>query len=233
MTISKQEFLRQCTEFENLMRHKYKLQENESPYYEFAHLPEFKEYIDDINVIRILRNTYVHNNTLINGEEAFEIKPVIENALNEIMEKLKNPPIVQSIYTSKVISAKPNDRVWTTMYTMKEKGISYVPVLENKHVIGVFSKTTIFDALIDHTVIKKNETIGDLLRFLPNDSVSYQEYDFIGIHDSIEHARQMFMKLRKKPLELLFVTQNGSKNEPLIGVLSPYDLLKDRSEDQI
>lgn len=89
MTISKQEFLRQCTEFENLMRHKYKLQENESPYYEFAHLPEFKEYIDDINVIRILRNTYVHNNTLINGEEAFEIKPVIENALNEIMEKLK------------------------------------------------------------------------------------------------------------------------------------------------
>ena len=56
---------------------------------------------------------------------------------------------------------------------------------------------------------------------------SSEYFDFIKRNEELASAQNLFNKSIKKDkkLVMLFVTENGKKNEKILGILTPWDLL--------
>ena len=226
MEITKEQFLKKCIEFEELVHALYALPVNVSAYVYFASLPEYEEYKDDINVIRTLRNTFVHNNTMLNNEEGIDVKPIVYNALLEIIDQLKHPKTVETILSKEMIIAHLNSNVWHIMKLMKDKGLMHIPVIANHKVRGVFSENTVFQILMRYPKKYQNLQIKHILSYCSIEANIHESYDFISIHTPIPVAKERFVRHSKKRMAMLFVTENGKADENLLGLLTAYDFIK-------
>lgn len=226
MEITKEQFLQKCVEFEELVHSLYSLPEKGSAYAYFSNIKEYEEYKDDINVIRALRNTYVHNNTILNNQEGIDVKPIVYNALLEIIDQLKHPKTIESILSKEMVIAHLNSNVWHIMKVMKEKNITHIPVLANHKIRGVFSENTVFQVLMRYPKKIKNLKIKHILNYCSMEANIHEAYDFISIHTPVPLAQKRFIRQSKKRMVMLFVTENGKADEDLLGLLTAYDFIK-------
>ena len=181
--------------------------------------------------IRNIRNTLVHE-AKIDSEDAFLISPIVTNFLEDEIHFLLNPikarnvmvPLKDVYYISK------DSRIKDVINYMSSHYISHAPILENKRVIGVFSESTLYTFLLKHEniVLEDNTTIETFLPYCLLDKHSSERFMFVDADLSVLDLRENFVKSKKeKRLVMLFLTENGRKDEPLLGILTAADFIKD------
>ena len=216
-----------CNKFEDLVRIKYKVKDEEGAFYILSNQKEYKKFEKDINLIRKIRNLLSHGECKIEGKVAIEINENIIEKLKEIISLLENPPLVTSRYISEMFVVDLEEKL---IKTMNEKKISHVPVLDkDKKLVGVFSENTIFSKLSDDEIIEigKEYQVKDYVKYIKLENHSSEYFDFIKRNEELTSAQNLFNKSIKKDkkLVMLFVTENGKKTEKILGILTPWDLL--------
>ena len=219
-----------CNKFEDLVRIKYKVKDEEGAFYILSNQKEYKKFEKDINLIRKIRNLLSHGECKIEGKTAIEINENIIEKLKEIISLLENPPLVTSRYITEMFVVDLEEKLEKLIKVMNEKKISHVPVLDkDKKLVGVFSENTIFSKLSEDEIIEigKEYKVKDYEKYIKLENHSSEYFDFIKRNEELASAQNLFNKSIKKDkkLVMLFVTENGKKSEKILGILTPWDLL--------
>lgn len=219
-----------CNKFEDLVRIKYKVKDDEGAFNKLSMQKEYKKFEKDINLIRKIRNLLSHGECKIEGKTAIEINENIIEKLKEIISLLENPPLVTSRYITEMFVVDLEEKLEKLIKIMNEKKISHVPVLDkDKKLVGVFSENTIFSKLSEDEIIEigKEYKVKDYEKYIKLENHSSEYFDFIKRNEELASAQNLFNKSIKKDkkLVMLFVTENGKKNEKILGILTPWDLL--------
>ena len=219
-----------CNKFEDLVRIKYKVKDEEGAFYILSNQKEYKKFEKDINLIRKIRNLLSHGECKVEGKVAIEISENIIEKLKEIISLLENPALVTSRYITEMFVVDLEEKLENLIKTMNEKKISHVPVLDkDKKLVGVFSENTIFSKLSEDEIIEigKEYKVKDYEKYIKLENHSSEYFDFIKRNEELASAQNLFNKSIKKDkkLVMLFVTENGKKTEKILGILTPWDLL--------
>ncbi len=182
--------------------------------------------------IRTIRNTLVHE-PRIKNQEIFMIEENVLNFLKKEIELLLHPWTVfdKRKPLHEVLFCFLDSNVKEMITAMQNKHISHIPVLnERKQVIGVFSESTIYTSLLKHSKVSIDEktTMHHFLPFIELDKHSSERFAFLAKDARMSDIYELFDK--KKPhdkrLVMIFVTENGNKEEPLLGILTLPDLIQ-------
>lgn len=219
-----------CNKFEDLVRIKYKVKDEEGAFYILLNQKEYKKFEKDINLIRKIRNLLSHGECKVEGKTAIEINENIIEKLKEIISLLESPPLIASRYITEMFVVDLEEKLENLIKTMNEKKISHVPVLDkDKKLVGVFSENTIFSKLSDDEIIEigKEYKVKDYEKYIKLENHSSEYFDFIKRNEELASAQNLFDKSIKKDkkLVMLFVTENGKKTEKILGIITPWDLL--------
>lgn len=177
-----------------------------------------------------IRNLLSHEeNTVVPTEEIIE-------RLKKILQSIMNPLTCYQVCSKNVFTCSFNDRLNHVMVKMNRMGLSHVPVVDTSgKVIGVFSRETFFDSILQG---KEFEVSEDLMISDFRNSISLEEhlnesYLFVKRRLSTKDAYGMLLKRSEggKRVSLLLVTENGKQNEKLLGVITALDLAKISAED--
>ena len=176
-----------------------------------------------------VRNLLSHQAKL-DGQYAVTPSDAVQRLLEEVLCKVEEPQRVCDVMTpvDRMLTATPQTGVLEVMRKMRQQGLSHVPLLENGRVSGIFSVETIFQAVTDNACrVGEDTVLAAFARYLPLDRHMGHDFRFVGRGVLTAEAEAIFDRAgsRNHKLKLLLVTRSGAAAEPLLGVVSPYDLL--------
>ncbi len=200
-----------------------------SPVFRLEKHPDYAAFGEQLDSIREVRNFLSHE-PKIDGEYAIHPSESMIRTLRTILERVENPPRVADRMTpvEKLLTARRDTAVLPLMTEMEQRHISHVPILESRRVDSVFSVSTVFQAALGGMRSLEPDTrVENFARWLPLDRHMGQDFRFVDPDMLLREARNLFDKAysRNRKLKLLLVTENARPDRPLLGVLSPYDLL--------
>ena len=206
-----------CNKFEDLVRIKYEVKDEEGAFYILSNQKEYKKFEKDINLIRKIRNLLSHGECKVEGKVTIKINENIIEKLKEIISLLENPPLVTSRYITEMFVVDLEEKLKNLIKTMNEKKISHVPVLDkDKKLIGVFSKNTIFSKLSEDEIIEigKEHKVKDHEKYIKLENHSSEYFNFIKRNEESASAQNLYNKSIKKDkkLVMLFVIENSKKS---------------------
>jgi CBS domain-containing protein len=182
---------------------------------------------DDLDAIRSLRNSLVHNPS-INGESLISLNPLAIKKLQEIVGVMENPPLAKdrAIPFNKLYCVHLHDSLLSSMCYMSLHGYSHAPVLDEEgKLIGVFSEDTVFSYLADkgETNLKDGDLVESLFEYLPLEKHRNERYVFLSKMASLEEVVKEFEESKRtygKRLGLVFITEHGKSNERILYALA-------------
>lgn len=186
----------------------------------------------DLDVCREIRNLLSHNADDA-GEPPVEPSESIVECLECILNHVSHPRYAVDCGTpqEKLLCAHPNDPVDEVMHRMDKMGYSHVPILEKERLIGVFSTGSLFAYLEQNGLasLDKGARLAQLRDVTGVDRRGAEHYCFMPQDATVLQARAAFDD-RPRPncrLSAVFITKTGDKDEPLLAMLTPWDVLKD------
>ena len=218
------EFLDLYKQLEDALEDKYRnaRRHYSSVVYEFEKDYESAPVRDKLEICREIRNLLTHTANL-DGE------PVVD-ALQEVLAFVKQPPLALEFATKgdQVMKAHMHQKVLRLMEVMDKNGYSHIPVLENGEFCGVFSVGCVFQYLLRSggKGIKPDTTVAELGKYiaLPAHTENYQ---FVPKDATYISVRRIFERVRgkNKRVSVIFITEHGTPGEPLLGMVTPWDVL--------
>ena len=189
---------------------------------------DFAAYSDQIACFREVRNFLSHE-PKFGGEYAIHPNKSVVESLRALLELVENPPRVRLYMTplSSLITASRITPVLPLMEKMQQNHISHVPILESGRVDSVFSVETVFQAALGGYHLSEETLVQDFAQYLPLDRHMGQDFRLAAPDMLLREARAVFDQAysRSRKLKLLLITENALADAPLLGVLSPYDVL--------
>ena len=190
--------------------------------------PKFAPYREQLDCCRQVRNLLTHE-VSVEGSSPIVPGEGLIPFLEKMIALIEDPPRVSDRMTprARLTVASVNDRVRALMTVMRERDLSRVPVLKGEVVTGMFSLEAVFYACQEGLEIDGETTVGDFARYLPLDAAPITSYRFVSRATTIEKAEKIFLGAytRKSRLRALLVTETGSPEEPILGILTPYDVM--------
>jgi len=191
-----------------------------------------KRHKKELDLIREVRNTNTHN---IIGRSKYVVypSPEINIRLKSIIDEIKNPPM---IYDSKICIKRHemfcrtlNDSIYDTIKVMVKKLYTHIPILENEKLVGIFSENTLLDIVNEKSeiIIDEKTTFNDIKEAIKIENHSMEDFEFISRRKNIYDVEDMFKDYfsKNKRLGCIYITQNGNKNESILGMLTAWDIL--------
>lgn len=186
-------------------------------------------YKNDLREYAELRNAIVHQTT---DEPIAEPYDKTVESLQRIYLILKKPPVAYDIASKPVFSCGTEDLIVNVVKEMTQKVYTHIPVLEGGKFIGVFSESTITrwlgkSAERDGFILEATR-IGELKEYFDRPEDIFCCYKFVARNTDIFSVKDDFLVLVNKKWRLgaVFVTQNGRKDEKIIGIITSWDLPK-------
>lgn len=178
-----------------------------------------------------LRNAIVHNQ---------DKDYVIADPHDEVVEKIQSiaelvshPPRVFPVFQRKVLAYEASRSIFDAIKEMTENEFSQMPITEDGEFIGLLNANTItrwFGATENKLIEADGSTIitDTQIRNVLDYQETNENYEFIGRNTHMHAARDYFDKNRN--LEALFITQDGNKNQSLLGIITVWDLFEINKE---
>lgn len=190
-----------------------------------------RKWREELNICREMRNMLSHH-AMIGGKAVFEPSDEIIGVLRQILNEVKNPPVAMSVATpyKRLFTCTGEDSVEEISRKMKSFGYSHVPVMKGRRLIGVFSVGTVFAALEKYGSewLRSCKRIGDLEEFLPIDEHITERFGFVSDSAAFTGLKYRFTanSPSERKLAALFVTENGNDTEDIMGMITPWDMIK-------
>ena len=181
--------------------------------------------------LRNVRNALAHNPMQSNGKPIVMLNEDILKFIQKVIRILDALPNVGTITIplEKVYYCGMGTKLDAVITKMVKCAYSYVPVLdETKRVIGVFSEnnpTWICRRTLQPSTVK---TIEDIVSYVKIDNPQRTDtFAFVKKSDRISLLRRQCIEARykNKRLEVFFVTENGSAEDPLLGIVTVWDFV--------
>lgn len=189
----------------------------------------------DLDLLREIRNILSHNADA-KGQPVVQPSQEMLDRLDAIIAHVKRVRLAVDYGTpsEKILSAHPNDSVFSVMREMHKNGYSHVPVIRKGRLTGVFSVKCLFDYLAKNGLnsLYADARIADLGDELRVDGPAGARYMFVSKKTSIVTVRCAYEKHREKNkrLSMVFVTENGVADEPILCMISPWDVLNELNQ---
>ncbi|MGN1458393.1 MAG: CBS domain-containing protein [Acutalibacteraceae bacterium] len=227
------EFLNQYRILEEELCRKYNFDEKTfgSPVVRFINDKESVQFRDKLNLCREIRNLLSHHSEF-EGEPIIEPSTAMINFLKEVTDYVRRPPLALNFATlyDDIMKTNPSQKAQVVMRKMERLGFSHVPVISEGEFVGVFSVSTVFTYIISKNMTSLNDdmTIGDFAELLPVERHSSEKFQFVGKDATLFEVKQAFENKtqRNKRLAVIFITDNGSKGGRILGMLTPWDILR-------
>ncbi|MFA5068099.1 MAG: CBS domain-containing protein [Candidatus Izemoplasmatales bacterium] len=208
---------------------------------------EYKEFMGMIRELReknsIVRNFYDYlrdyaelRNAIVHKSSAGE-RPIAEPYPETVAEIEKLYGILVKPQTAFDLAVKPvhncetSTRIIDVVKIMKEKIYTQIPILDgNGNFAGIFSESTLVKWLADSVVsggfILEAAKVADIQKYLDQGDDKFNTYKFAPREMNIFDVKDMFLDSinKKERLGAIFVTQNGSKTERILGIITAWDL---------
>ena len=188
----------------------------------------------ELDLLREIRNLLSHNAGQ-SGQPVVEPSGEMLDLLDRVTEFVKTPRLAVNFGTpaQDILSAHPNDSLFDILRSMVKNGYSHVPVIDHGKMVGVLSTRSVFDHLAEFGTegLRPDARIAQLGERIRLDRQSGERYLFIDADATILSVSRAFRRYseRDRRLSAVFVTEGGAPNEPLICMLTPWDVLGDRS----
>lgn len=191
--------------------------------------PKFVAYREELDTCREARNLLTHE-VRVDGEPAIIPSEGSIRFLQKMVRMLEDPLRIRDRMTpkEKLLTVSQDEPVLPILEAMRERGLSRIPLIcEDGHVEGMLSVDTIFLATIAGVSITAETLVSELSPYLGFDNEFATSYRFVPPHMLLETAEDLFHKTgdKRTKLRALIVTENGHRLAPLVGILSPYDVL--------
>ncbi len=233
---SVQEFIEKYKYFESIIRMKYDISPEVSfySYMKKNRTQEFRKYGEELASLKEIRNFYQHKRRL--GSKDWVI-PSVEAIckLDEIIEFSKKRKRVMEIAISsdKIFSRRITDSVKPTMKEMREKLFTHVPIIDSGKVIGIFDENSIFGYLAENEVLLENDddiTFEEIKDYLNIEGREMETFLFVSRTTFVDDLEVEFEEAYKRDVRLgaIFVTATGNRNETVLGMITPWDILYGR-----
>ncbi|XFA98259.1 CBS domain-containing protein [Candidatus Izemoplasma sp. B36] len=183
-----------------------------------------KHNFDIIQQASQIRNIISHNNDVLIPSDRFV------NEFEKIVNKICDPLKVENIMIrfSKLKTVTLDSKISEAINLLKEHGYNTIPVIDKNQLMGIFTEKSIYDylSIYKNESVNKHMKIRDILEAIDLNSDPRKYFEFISRHASIHDAYDLYnidMKHRRELL-LLLVTENGNKNEKLLGIVALRDV---------
>ena len=186
-----------------------------------------KQHYVEFNALRHIRNCLTHT-PKVNGDFPFHVADYVLETLEEIINKLVVKAYDVGVKKDKIKTLSPDTDVLHAMRYMDHHHITNVPIFDEKGCVRyVVSTRTIFSILANAEYDEnRSYTIEDLKdKFDINNSKDLY-YLFLAKDTFAFDAKQYFIGYNKehKRCALIFITEHGLRNEPVLGIVSPGDV---------
>ncbi len=227
------EFLNLYREMEELLVSRYsgKKKRFSSVIMQFSSEPDGKRWQEELNLCRDIRNLLSHH-SLMDGERVVEPSQKLVDFLANVNNYLRNPPRAKDIATpiSSLLVATENTRIKELMNEMGRRGFSHVPVMRGESLYGIFSVGTFF-AYIRETPearITNEDTLKKFSRFLPHRAHITEQFRFVRPDAEYYSLKEYFNEggPGARRLAAVFVTASGKPASQLLGMITPWDMLR-------
>ncbi len=231
-----EEFLDLYRKLEHIGREIYFPNSNNSPIIgRLQALPVLKEFKEDIDYCRVVRNFLVHN-PKVNG--AYPITPSEEmlNILRKCVDRINNPlPAMKfAVKRKNLYSATLNSKISEISKYMDTHGFTHIPVFDNEKLLGVFSDNSIYAYVCANKELNINvhSTLKVLEKYIALDMHTNEYFAFVKKDSTLYEVSKLFtIDVRSmKNLAAVFFTENGKINEKILGMMTPYSILRDAPE---
>lgn len=189
---------------------------------------EFKYIRAELDYIRDVRNLLTHRPKLEGG---FMVEPSqsMIDLLKDVIDKVERPAIAGNVMLeiSKVISCTKDDRVMPALRRMYEKAISFIPILEEGRVCGVFGNSTFIHCNLSGEYRITDETcFREIEGELALDGNEAEIFLFADRHTPLDQLSDMIEDERsgERKVDMIFVTEHGSPKEKLLGIITAWDV---------
>ena len=134
-----------------------------------------------------------------------------------------------AIRAGQIFAPSPNDSVLAAVKVMQRNDYSYIPIVENHRIVGVFSTKTLMRLVAENSssIFSESLTFKDIMDYIRLVDESNAHYGFIDSNTTVEDVSLKFQrsKTRRVRLDVLFITDNGRSDGVLQGMITPGDIL--------
>ncbi len=237
MDNSANRFLQLYNDLDNVLMERYGQYDNSFSYiakYAFELMKSSNYKIHEkgriLNEIRQIRNALVHDFDM-NKDSLISISDKTLSFLEKEIVELTHPKCAIDICTpyKKLLFAKLDDDVNKIMKIMLEKGFLQFPIIDDyQHLLGVLSPNTIMQYIALKNKNISDEKVYDLDGYFPIKKHISEHYTFVKEKELMQNVANLFDKMYEngKRLAVIFVTKDGREDQPILGVITPFDILK-------
>jgi CBS domain-containing protein len=193
--------------------------------------PEFRRRNDELRRYADLRNSLVHWRGQTRDEYIAEPHEDILIRYEKLVESVKNPPKAIQIAVSqdKIYKVSRDASAADVIREMHRNVFTHVPVVDEKGLlVGIFSENSILSYLAHHKMaaIDPDTRIDEFKEFIPLGSHKSEVFDFVSRDTPLANVASSFqVNLKnKKRLGAVFVTENGRKEEKILGLITAWDV---------
>ena len=185
--------------------------------------PKMEPYRDELDCCREVRNLLTHE-VKVGGAVPLLPGPGMNAFLRRVIDILENPPRVHDRMT-------PRERLYAVTPEVPlaeaKRSLSRVPCLSGERVIGMLSVEAVFRVFLDRVAVDDTTKVAGIMPYLALDVAPSVAYRFVSPGMLLEEAERLFSGAygRNCKIRALLVTENASSASPLLGIVSPYDVL--------
>jgi len=186
-----------------------------------------RRFEDDLREYGDLRNAIVHHRTAVEYAIAEPHDEVVEK-IERIDRTLTEPPVAGGQFRRRVHIFSPGDSLAEALRMAGKKKDFQIPVYDLGEFRGLISPSGLMEYLADtiseDVISREMTTLSDILRHIHTS----RSYEFIPAGLSIYAAEEMFSEavVKGRRLDALLITENGRDDEKLLGIITPWDLVK-------
>lgn len=197
---------------------------------ELEQMPQYKGIRSNLAFCRMLRNLLSHYDWSKAGNDLVIVTDQAVRQVNNLYYSLNPVSLMRvAIRAGQIFAPSPEDSVLAAVEVMQRNDYSYIPIVDNHRIVGIFSTKTLMQLVANNNTVSFSEAlkfrdIADIIR-LKEESEAH--YGFIDSNMNMEDVNEKFQrsKSRKKRLDVLFITDNGKSDGILQGMVTPVEII--------
>ncbi|MCE4957784.1 CBS domain-containing protein [Macrococcoides caseolyticum] len=180
------------------------------------------QFRDDLKQFAELRNAIVHN-TRLEDRVIAEPHEAVVKEIEYITDMLIHPPRAIEKATKKVITFHINDLLTTVLTQINNSHFTQFPIYNGTKYVGLLTESGITRFFASHqTKDIEHIKVSDVITYEPKERAAFvsegaTEFEVVSMFKSFNE--------RNEKLEAVLITDTGSKEGQLIGLITLYDLL--------
>ncbi|WP_025784119.1 CBS domain-containing protein [Sporosarcina sp. D27] len=202
------------------------------PFYRLIEKAKIKNSVvrnheEDLREFGDLRNAIIHHRTGVDYVIAEPHDDIVER-IELIERKVSNPLNVGALFGCKVHTLQASDPLTAALRLMRDNKFGQLPIYQNGKFKGLITAAGITHWLAgqstEDSISREIPTLSDVYNY----EKRKESFEFVRRDLSVYEAEDYFKRAisRGTRLEALLITDTAEHNEKLIGIITPYDLLK-------